>query len=148
MTNVTYLLERIQEDDPVAAEQLLPLVYDELRKLAAKELRGETSPNTLQPTALVHEAYVRLVDSDNEPKWSHRGHFYAAAGEAMRRILVDNARRKQTLKRGGNYQRVPFDGKLTDNLAEASCVDLLSSLSMHATPHTRYHRRKAQPART
>ena len=125
MTNLTYLLERIQEDDPVASEQLLPLVYDELRKLAARELRGETSPNTLQPTALVHEAYVRLIDSENEPKWCHRGHFYSAAAEAMRRILIESARRKQTLKRGGNYRRVPFDRTLTDNLAATCQTDLL-----------------------
>jgi RNA polymerase sigma factor (TIGR02999 family) len=91
---------------------LLPLVYDELRRLAAGELRGDASGNSVQPTALVHDAYVRLVDQNNEPRWNHRGHFYAAAAEAMRRILVEHARRKQTLKRGGDQKRVPFDEQL------------------------------------
>lgn len=109
MTNVTKILSAMEQGDSAASAELLPLVYDELRRLAARELRGDASGHSVQPTALVHEAYVRLVDQDNEPRWNHRGHFYAAAAEAMRRILVENARRKVTLKRGGDHKRVPFD---------------------------------------
>jgi len=110
MSDVTQILSQIESGDPSAAEQLLPLVYDELRKLAARELHNEPSGNTLQPTALVHEAYLRLMDQSNVPQWNHRGHFYAAAAEAMRRILVESARRKQTLKRGGDRDRISLDG--------------------------------------
>ena len=85
----------------------MPLVYNELRRLAARELRNDPAGNTLQPTALVHEAYVRLVDQSNEPQWNHRGHFYAAAAEAMRRVLVESARRKQSLKRGAAEPEFP-----------------------------------------
>jgi RNA polymerase sigma factor (TIGR02999 family) len=99
----------MESGDPSAVEQLLPLVYSELRNLAARELLSEPSGNTLQPTALVHEAYVRLMDQSNAPQWDHRGHFYAAAAEAMRRILVESARRKQTLKRGGDRERILMD---------------------------------------
>jgi RNA polymerase sigma factor (TIGR02999 family) len=109
MTDVTKILSAIEQDDPAASADLLPLVYDELRRLAARELRGEPSGHSIQPTALVHQAYVRLVDQSNEPRWNHRGHFYAAAAEAMRRILVEHARRKQTLKRGGDRMRLPLD---------------------------------------
>jgi RNA polymerase sigma factor (TIGR02999 family) len=109
MSDVTQILSRIESGDPKAAEQLLPLVYDELRRLAARELGRQATGHTLQPTALVHEAYVRLVDQNTEPKWNHRGHFYSAAAEAMRRILVESARRKQTLKRGGGRERLPLD---------------------------------------
>ena len=109
MTNLTKILCAVENGDSAASAELLPLVYDELRRLAARELRGDASSNSLQPTALVHEAYVRLVDQDNEPRWNHRGHFYAAAAEAMRRILVEHARRKRTLKRGGDRKRIPFD---------------------------------------
>jgi len=109
MTNVTNILCAVENGDSAASAELLPLVYDELRRLAARELRGDASGNSVQPTALVHEAYVRLVDQDNEPRWNHRGHFYAAAAEAMRRILVEHARRKRTLKRGGDRVRIPFD---------------------------------------
>jgi len=114
---VTQILQRVEEGDASAAEELLPLVYEDLRRLAAHELSREPSGNSLQPTALVHEAYLRLVDQNGEPKWSHRGHFYAAAAEAMRRILVDSARRKRALKRGGDLQRIPLD---TECLAESS----------------------------
>lgn len=110
MANVTHILTQIESGDPLAAEQLLPLVYEELRKLAARELLSEPAGNTLQPTALVHEAYVRLMDQNAAPQWNHRGHFYAAAAEAMRRILVESARRKQTLKRGGDRDRISLDG--------------------------------------
>lgn len=109
MTDVTQILQAIEHGDPHAAEGLLPLVYDELRRLAAQKLAEERPGQTLQPTALVHEAYVRLVDSERATRWNSRGHFFAAAAEAMRRILVDNARRKHSLKRGGDRQRQPFD---------------------------------------
>lgn len=109
MADVTQILTAIERGDQVASAELLPLVYGELRRLAQREMRGEPAGNTLQPTALVHEAYARLVDQDSEPRWSHRGHFYAAAAEAMRRILVERARRKRTLKRGGDRQRLPLD---------------------------------------
>lgn len=109
MHNVTQILKQVEKGDSSAAEALLPLVYNDLRRLAARELSRERSGNTLQPTALVHEAYVRLVDQSSEPQWSHRGHFYTAAAEAMRRILVESARRKLTLKRGGDRERVELD---------------------------------------
>jgi len=96
MSDVTQILQQIESGDPSAAEQLLPLVYDELRKLAAARMSQEAPGQTLQATALVHEAYVRLVDSDQERDWSSRGHFFGAAAEAMRRILIERARRKQT----------------------------------------------------
>src|ERR1051326_1187107 len=98
MSEVTRILSALEHGDPRAAAQLLPLVYDELRRLAAARLADEPSGNTLQPTALVHEAYLRLVDSPNGDHWNHRGHFYAAAAEAMRRILVEHARRKNRHK--------------------------------------------------
>jgi RNA polymerase sigma factor (TIGR02999 family) len=106
MSNVTQILHAIAEGDPDAASQLLPLVYDELRQLAAHKLARETPGQTLQPTALVHEAYLRLVGEDEEQHWDSRGHFFAAAAEAMRRILVEIARHKASLKRGGDRDRV------------------------------------------
>jgi RNA polymerase sigma factor (TIGR02999 family) len=109
MSEVTHILSAIEQGDPRAAEQLLPLVYDELRKLAAQKMAQEKSGQTLQATALVHEAYLRLVDTDQARHWNSRGHFFAAAAEAMRRILVDNARRKQSKKRGGDRIRVDLD---------------------------------------
>jgi len=105
MTDVTQILSLIAEGDPSAANQLLPLVYDELRQLAAQRLAHEAAGQTLQPTALVHEAYVRLVDAEQQQRWDSRGHFFSAAAEAMRRILVDSARRKGRLKRGGDLAR-------------------------------------------
>ena len=105
MTEVTRILSAIEQGDPIAAEQLLPLVYDELRKLAAQKLAHEKPGQTLQATALVHEAYLRLVGQTSEQKWDNRGHFFAAAAEAMRRILVENARRKRSQKHGGNLVR-------------------------------------------
>src|SRR5438874_12230996 len=98
MSEVTRILSAVEQGDPHAAEQLLPLVYDELRLLAAQKLAQEKPGQTLQPTALVHEAYLRLVDTETEPHWNGRGHFFAAAAEAMRRILVEQARRRQTEK--------------------------------------------------
>src|SRR5262245_4755910 len=109
MSEVTRILSAIEHGDPNAASQLLPLVYAELRRLAAPRLARETAGQTLQATALVHEAYLRLVDVDQPPLWNSRGHFFAAAAEAMRRILIDQARRKQAGKRGGSARRVPLD---------------------------------------
>jgi RNA polymerase sigma factor (TIGR02999 family) len=109
MSDVTQLLSEIQAGRPQAAEALLPLVYDELRRLARLKLSQEKPGHTLQATALVHEAYLRLVGAEDEAKWQSRGHFFAAAAEAMRRILVDAARRKQSLKRGGDLAREPLD---------------------------------------
>jgi RNA polymerase sigma factor (TIGR02999 family) len=109
MSEVTRILSAIEQGDPSAAEQLLPLVYDELRRLAAAKLAQEQPGQTLQATALVHEAYLRLVDVDEAQHWDSRGHFFAAAAEAMRRILIDNARRKGRQKRGGGLQRVDLD---------------------------------------
>jgi RNA polymerase sigma factor (TIGR02999 family) len=106
MTHVTHLLSAIEQGDPQAAEQLLPLVYDELRNLAAQKLAQEKPGQTLQATALVHEAYLRLVDTEKVQRWESRGHFFAAAAEAMRRILVDAARRKRRPKHGGDLPRV------------------------------------------
>src|SRR6516225_2095299 len=106
MNEVTRILSAIEQGDPQAAEQLLPLVYDELRQLAAHRLAQEKPGQTLQATALVHEAYLRLVGSDGGPHWNSRGHFFGAAAEAMRRILVENARRKCAKKRGRERQRV------------------------------------------
>ena len=112
MTDVTHILSAIEQGDPHAANQLLPLIYDELRKLAAARLAQEKPGQTLEATALVHEAYVRLVDVDKEPHWDSRGHFFAAAAEAMRRILIDNARRKHRPKHGGDRQRIALDEEL------------------------------------
>jgi RNA polymerase sigma factor (TIGR02999 family) len=109
MSQVTRILSAIEQGDPHAAEHLLPLVYDQLRQLAARKLAQERPGQTLQPTALVHEAYLRLVDTEKAQHWNSRGHFFAAAAEAMRRILVDNARRKQRHKHGGGRHRAPLD---------------------------------------
>lgn len=109
MSDVTQILSQIEQGDPSAAEQLLPLVYDELRKLAAQKLTNEKPGQTLQATALVHEAYLRLVDVEEAQHWNSRGHFFGAAAEAMRRILVENARRKQRPKHGGDRRRVELD---------------------------------------
>ncbi len=106
MTDVTRILSQIDDGDPLAAEQLLPLVYEELRKLAAQKIAREKPSQLLQATALVHEAYIRLVDVEKAQRWNSRGHFFAAAAEAMRRILVEHAREKQRLKHGGDLHRV------------------------------------------
>jgi RNA polymerase sigma factor (TIGR02999 family) len=124
MSEVTRILSAIEQGDPHAAEQLLPLVYQELRKLAAYRLAQEKPGQTLQPTALVHEAYLRLLGADNAQKWHNRSHFFAAAAEAMRRILVDQARRKQRPKHGGGRQRFSLDKVLC--LAETPDDDLLA----------------------
>jgi RNA polymerase sigma factor (TIGR02999 family) len=109
MSEVTQILDAIGQGDQQASAQLLPLIYQELRSLAAKLLAQEPAGQTLEATALVHEAYVRLVDVQEEQKWDHRGHFFAAAAEAMRRILVEKARRKQSVKHGGELHRVELD---------------------------------------
>ena len=124
MTHVTQILSKIEQGDTSAAEQLLPLVYDELRKLAAAKLAHEKPGQTLQATALVHEAFLRLVDVDQAQRWDSRGHFFAAAAESMRRILVDNSRRKRSLKGGGNLCRVELPD--APSREEASPVDLLA----------------------
>src|SRR5438552_4917946 len=105
MSDATQILNAIEQGDPKAADQLLPLVYNELRKLAAQKLVQEQPGQTLEATALVHEAYLRLVDTDKAQQWNSRGHFFAAAAEAMRRILVEQARRRQAAKRGGQAGR-------------------------------------------
>lgn len=134
MSDVTRILHRIESGDPSAAEQLLPLVYDALRKLAAARMAAERPDHTLQATALVHEAYLRLVDDDEVRHWDSRAHFFAAAAEAMRRILVDNARQKQSLRRGGGVERCDLlevdlhnDGPTLDILALNEAIDLLEN---------------------
>jgi RNA polymerase sigma factor (TIGR02999 family) len=123
MNDVTCIISAIEQRDPNAAEQLLPLVYDELRKLAAQKLAQEKPGQTLQATALVHEAYLRLIGSD-APSWNSRGHFFAAAAEAMRRILIENARRKRTEKHGGELDRIELSG--VDLPASTSSEDILA----------------------
>jgi RNA polymerase sigma factor (TIGR02999 family) len=124
MGDVTRILADIEQGDPRAAEQLLPLVYDELRKLAAQKMARENPGQTLQGTALVHEAYLRLVDRDKAQNWDSRGHFFAAAAEAMRRILVDSARRRGAQKRGGDHERIHL-AELQGQSGEGQ-VDLLA----------------------
>jgi RNA polymerase sigma factor (TIGR02999 family) len=124
MNEVTQILAGIEAGDPHAAEQLLPLVYDELRCLAAQRLAQEKPGQTLQATALVHEAYLRLVDTEQARRWNSRGHFFAAAAEAMRRILINQARDKKRLKRGGDRGRVDLDQLAI--VEDASDEDLLA----------------------
>ncbi len=109
MGDVTQILSDIESGDQGAAEKLLPLIYEDLRRLAAAKMAGESPDHTLQPTALVHDAYLRLVDVEQAQRWDSRGHFFAAAAEAMRRILIENARRKKSGKRGGGRAQVQFD---------------------------------------
>jgi RNA polymerase sigma factor (TIGR02999 family) len=126
MTDVTRILSAIEAGDPHAAAQLLPLVYDELRRLAAAQMGREKPGQTLDATALVHEAYLRLVGPADERRWENRGHFFAAAAEAMRRILVEAARRKKRLRHGGGLQRgaLPADGPAaTDPVEDVVAVD-------------------------
>ena len=127
MADVTQLLDAAAAGDPKAAAELLPLVYDELRKLAAARMAEEKPGQTLQATALVHEAYVRLVGSGQDQSWNSRGHFFAAAAEAMRRILIERARRRQSRKRGGGLRRVELDGSaLAATPADQPAADLLA----------------------
>ena len=130
MNDVTRILSAVERGDAGAADQLLPLVYDELRKLAAQKLAQEKPGQTLQATALVHEAYLRLVDGEPAPHWNSRGHFYAAAALAMRRILVDQARRKQADKRGGRRKRVELnDADVAYTPPEADLLDIDEALT-------------------
>ncbi len=133
MSEVTRILSAIEQGEPHAAAQLLPLVYDELRRLAAQRLAQEQPGLTLQATALVHEAYLRLVDVEQAQHFNSKGHFFAAAAEAMRRILVDNARRKKTEKRGGKRQRIDFSQAEPISQADPDAVlDLDEALSLLA----------------
>ena len=138
MTDVTHILSAIEQGDPQAAEQLLPLVYDELRKLATAKLAQEKPGQTLQATALVHEAYLRLVDVHKVRHWDSRGHFFAAAAEAMRRILVNRAQEKRCLKRGAGWKRVNLDGlAVVDDASDADLLaidDALERLGQESQP--------------
>jgi RNA polymerase sigma factor (TIGR02999 family) len=130
MDAITAVLSAIEEGDPQAASQLLPLVYDELRRLAAQRLAGEAAGHTLQPTALVHEAYLKLVGSDPQHPWNGRVHFYAAAAEAMRHILIDHARRKHRACHGGGMKRVALDDQdAIEAVTESGDADELLALS-------------------
>jgi len=124
LTGVTQILSKIEHGDVAAAEQLLPMVYEELRRLASQKLAREKAGQTLQTTALVHEAYIRLVDSEQARQWNSRGHFFAAAAEAMRRILIEQARRKATVRHGGGRKRVEFDEAVT--AGDGDDIDLLA----------------------
>jgi RNA polymerase sigma factor (TIGR02999 family) len=135
MSEVTRILSAIEQGDPSAPEQLLPLVYDELRKLATEKMAQEMPGQTLQATALVHEAYLRLVDVERAQHWNSRGHFFAAAAEAMRRILVETARRRETMKRGARWERIdlpevvePAKDDRTDLLALDEALNKLEAL--------------------
>jgi RNA polymerase sigma factor (TIGR02999 family) len=146
MSDVTRILSQINDGDPSAAEQLLPLVYDELRKLAAAKMAQEQPGQTLQATALVHEAYIRLVDTQKAQHWDSRGHFFAAAAEAMRRILVDSALRKSSRKRGGDYSRVELDScipvpedKAEDVLAVDDALSCLAAEDAQAAAMVKLH---------
>jgi RNA polymerase sigma factor (TIGR02999 family) len=137
MSEVTRILSAIEQGDSAAAEQLLPLVYDELRQLAAQRMAHEKPGQTLQATALVHEAYLRLVGDQAEPRWDSRGHFFAAAAEAMRRILVEKARRKNRPKHGGDRQRVDLDSRISLNEEPDDLTaldDALVRLAAHDSP--------------
>src|SRR5438876_3584077 len=129
MSDVTHLLSQLESGDSNAAEELLPLLYDELRRLAAAKLAEEKPGQTLQATALVHEAYLRLIGNDDSQRWESRGHFFAAAAEAMRRILVENARRKNRLKHGGDWDRVEVElAELPTRMAEDDLIALDEAL--------------------
>jgi RNA polymerase sigma factor (TIGR02999 family) len=135
MSDVTQILSRIEAGDLAASNELLPLVYQELRRLAAQRLAQEKPGQTLQATALVHEAYLRLVQVDQARRWNSRAHFFRAASEAMRRILVDQARRKHSLKRGGKFKRVELDAIEADGTLPAedalAISDALEKLAVH-----------------
>jgi RNA polymerase sigma factor (TIGR02999 family) len=135
MTDVTHVLQAIERGEPRAAEELLPLVYEELRKLAAARMAHEPPGQTLQPTALVHEAWLRLTRNQSEP-WNGRAHFFGAAAEAMRRILIDNARRKQALRHGAGQQRLELEGlELAAPAPEAELLAINEALEKLATEH-------------
>lgn len=141
MSDVSRILGEIEQGDPSAAAELLPLIYDELRKLAAAKLAKEKPGQTLQATALVHDAYLRLVDNTNQQHWNSRGHFFAAAAESMRRILIEQARRKQSLKAGGEFERVI----VTDSaLVDQGPADDILCLDVALTKLEEQHPRKAE----
>jgi RNA polymerase sigma factor (TIGR02999 family) len=138
MSEVTLILDQIHQGDPSAADQLLPLVYNELRNLAAQRLAQESAGQTLQATALVNEAYLRLVDVERAPHWNGRGHFFAAAAEAMRRILIENARRKQGARAGGGRQRLELlDAELAVDSTGDELFAVDEALSRLAEEHPR-----------
>ena len=138
MSQVTQLLEAIQQGQSRATEELLPLIYQELRRLAAHRMANEAPGHTLQPTALVHEAYLRLVGGSQPKQWEGRGHFFAAAAEAMRRILVDRAREKKALKRGGHLERVDLEAvELLSPVPDDELLALDEALDRLATVDTR-----------
>ena len=139
MDDVTHILSAIESGDPRASEKLLPLVYEELRRLAAFRLSKEEPGQTIDPTGLVHEAYVRLVDQTSPPEWNSRGHFFGAAAEAMRRILIDRARHKRSLKAGGSRQR--------QEMSEVTCPgddDALDLIALDERAHQARAARSAQ----
>jgi RNA polymerase sigma factor (TIGR02999 family) len=141
MSDVTRVLSAIEQGDPHAAGELLPLVYEELRKLAAARLAQEKPGQTLEATALVHEAYLRLVDSEQAQRFNSRGHFFAAAAEAMRRILVEQARHKKSAKAGGQHQRVQLDeGRIAAPYRDLDLIALDEALDRLA----RHDNRKAE----
>ena len=138
MSDVTRILEAAQQGDAKAADELLPLVYDELRRLAAHRMACEAPGHTFQPTALVHEAWLRLVGAEGQAQFQNRAHFFGAAGEAMRRILVDRAREKKALKRGGNLERVDVDAvELSSPMPDDELLALDEALDRLATVDTR-----------
>ena len=143
MSDVTRILSQINDGDPSAAEQLLPLVYEELRKLAATKMAQERPGQTLQATALVHEAYIRLVDVEKVQSWESRGHFFAAAAEAMRRILVDRARHRETLRAGGSAEHVELES-VEPRCRDSSRVDLLGPQRSASASLKSHDRRKAE----
>jgi RNA polymerase sigma factor (TIGR02999 family) len=137
VSDVTHILTAIEQGDPHAADKLLPLVYEELRKLAASRMANEAAGQTLQPTALVHEAWLRLVGKEN-PKFANRAHFFAAAAEAMRRILIDRARHKRALRHGGGQHRVDLEhvdlASMSDDDQLLAVNDALDKLAAHSKP--------------
>ncbi|HKB35525.1 MAG TPA: ECF-type sigma factor [Gemmataceae bacterium] len=141
MTDVTRILSAIEQGDPSAAEQLLPLVYDELRKLAAQRMAQEKPGQTLPATALVHEVYLRLVDTEKAQHWNSRSHFFAAAAEAMRRILVEQPRKRRRLKRGGDRQRLDLEAL---QLSVPEVADELLALDEALAELARKHPDKAE----
>lgn len=141
MSQVTRILSRMESGDVAAAKELLPLVYDELRKLAAIKLRQEKPGQTLEPTALVHEAFLRLVGSGDVPKWQSRGHFFSAAATAMRRILIESARHKQREIHGGRFQRQDLEA---DEIASALPCDEWLALDEALTKLSQHDPQKAQ----
>lgn len=136
MSEVTQILQAIQQGDQAASDRLLPMVYEELRRLAKAKLATEPVGQTLQPTALVHEAYLRLVDVNNPQAWNSKGHFFAAAANAMRRILIENARKKASLRRGGEWNKVDFDKvELIDSNDSEFLLALDKSLDQLSAEH-------------